>query len=149
MIVNEQTSRVQIKLIFLDPDHLLILHSGLDIWTCDTKEHFRLRDHWPMHITECNWQKSYFILSGTDAISISSWSPNRFYDSLLGPKIKQLWKVVINQKYKEQIRKTKSPFVYEMNSARKKYILVTWVGGIYWGKEASKGAERTIEPPYL
>ena len=45
-----------------------------------------------LHITESNWQKSFFILSGNDAILINSWSTNKFHDSLLGSQIKTVVK---------------------------------------------------------
>ena len=43
------------------------------------------------------------------------------------------------------IKKDKELNVYEMTSARIKYLLLGWIGG----KEASKGQEETCEPPYL
>ena len=75
----------------------------------------------PMHIKESNWQKSYFILSGNDAISIFSWSPNKFYHSLLGSQIKTVVKSCHLSERQRTYQKDKEPIVYEMNSARIRY----------------------------
>ena len=77
------------------------------------------------------------MLAGNNAISIFSWSPNKFYHSFLVFQIKQLVKAVINQKDKEQI-------VYEINSAKIKYISLAWVVGHLVGKGGIKGDRRNL-----
>ena len=61
-----------------------------------------------MQGTQCTYGNLTDNLSGNNANSTSSWSPNKFYHSLLGSQIKRVVKFVINQKDKEQIKTTKN-----------------------------------------
>ena len=84
----------------------------------------------PMHIRESNWQKSRFILSGNVSISIFSWSPNKLYHTLLGSQIITVVKSCHQSERQRTNQKDKEPIVYKMNSARIKYKLLAWVGGL-------------------
>ena len=57
-------------------------------------------------------------------------------------KLSSIGKTKKSQIYEE-------PFMYKINSARTKYILLTWAWGVFWGKEASKGPGGTFQPFYL
>ena len=89
-----------------------------------------ISDKSAVHIRESNWQKSHFILSGYDAILVFSWSPNKFYHSLLGSQIKTVVKSCRQSERQRTKQKDQEPIVYEMNSARIKYKLLAWVGGL-------------------
>ena len=68
------------------------------------------------------------FLAKNDAISIFSWSPNKFYHILLGSQIKAVVESCHKSERQGKNQKDKEPIVYKTKSVRIKYILVDWVG---------------------
>ena len=107
----------------------------------------RLLEPGAFHIRESDWQKSHFILSGNDAILIFSWSPNKFYHSLLGCQIKTVVKSCHQSERQRTNQKDKEPFVYKKELC-KDWIYIIYLGrGHLVGKGGIKGG--TFECRYL
>ena len=65
-----------------------------------------------------------------DAISIFSWSPNKFYHRILGSHIKTVVKSCHQSERQNTKQTDKEPIVYKINSARITYKLIAWVGSL-------------------
>ena len=72
--------------------------------------------------------QQYPALSIKDVISIFSWSPNKFYERLLGSQIKAVVKMCHQSERQKTNQKDKEPIVYEMISAKIYYKLLAWIG---------------------